>query len=41
MCGSTKPLRVAVLGIVIKHVPTKPQKHQSSKQEQEKKQQSE
>jgi hypothetical protein len=35
MCWSTKPLGVAVPKIVIKHVPTKPQRHQSSKHEQE------
>jgi hypothetical protein len=40
MHGSTKPLGVVVLGIVIKCVPTKPHKHQGSKQKQEKRQQS-
>jgi hypothetical protein len=37
MHGSTKALGVAVPGVVIKHVHTKPQRHQSSKHEQEKK----
>jgi hypothetical protein len=40
MRGNTRPLGVIVPRIVIKHVPTKPQRHQSSKHEQEKRQQS-
>jgi hypothetical protein len=36
MHGSTKPIRVGVLRIVIICVPTKPQRHQGSKQKQKK-----
>jgi hypothetical protein len=27
MRGSTRPLRVVIIGVVMKHVPIKPQKH--------------
>ncbi len=40
MRGSTKPLGVTVLGIVIRCVPTKPHRHQGSEEKQERRQQS-